>query len=213
MLPARRRKLPKKLADDCEEQQDPDPKALYRRQYFEVLDVVRTQLVERFNQPSFKKVRDVEKLIEDSASGKPINIPDTVQTLYSGDIDFSRLNIQLQMLPEICGKHKKLTATQVVTSVRAAMTTGGTVFSKMMSEVILILRLYLTLPVTSATAERTFSVLRRTKSFLRTTMSQSRLNAAMLCSVHKQRTDELDVEAIVQEFCDANDRRRLFFSC
>lgn len=159
---------------------------------------------------------DVEKLIEDSASGKPINISDTVKTLYSGDIDFSRLNIQLQMLPEICGKHKKLTTThdQVVTSVRAAMTTGGKVFSKMMSEVILIPRLYLTLSVTSATAERTFSVLRRTKSFFRTTMSQSRLNAAMLCCVHKQRTDdELDVQAIVQEFCDTNDRRRLFFSC
>ena len=41
-----------------------------------------------------------------------------------------------------------------------------------------LLRLYLTLPVTSATSERThtFSTLRRLKNYLRSTMKQDRLN-------------------------------------
>ena len=39
-----------------------------------------------------------------------------------------------------------------------------------------LLRMYLTIPVTSATSERTFSVLRRLKDYQRSTMKQSRQN-------------------------------------
>ena len=47
-----------------------------------------------------------------------------------------------------------------------------------------VLKLYLTLPLTSATAERCFSSLRRLKSFLRSTMAQKCLNHLMLLYIH-----------------------------
>ena len=40
------------------------------------------------------------------------------------------------------------------------------------------------LPVTSCEAERSFSALRRIKSYLRTTMKQKRLNGLALLNIH-----------------------------
>ena len=59
-----------------------------------------------------------------------------------------------------------------------------TSIGKMMSsEVHNLIRLYLTVPLTSATAERTVSTLRRIKNYLLSTMTQEWLNHVML--LHK----------------------------
>ena len=59
---------------------------------------------------------------------------------------------------------------------------------KLLSEVCKLLRILLTVPVTTATAERTFSVLRRLKTFLRSTMGQARLNLVLLLHIYKEKT-------------------------
>ena len=56
--------------------------------------------------------------------------------------------------------------------------------------------MYLTIPVTSATSERTFSALRRLKNYLRSTMKQDHLNNCLLMSFHKLITDALDTVKI-----------------
>ena len=137
--------------------------------------------------------------------------PDELMKIYSKDINMERLNIQLQVLPQICSKDRSSTMAEVLQDIKNAINSGGSVVWNMLSEVITLFRLYLTVPVTTASAERTFSVLRRTKSFLRTTMSQNRLNAAMLCTVHRKRTDNISVENIEKEFCESNDRWKNYF--
>ena len=59
----------------------------------------------------------------------------------------------------------------------------------LLGEVHKLLRMYLTLPVASATSERTFSALRRLKNYLRSTMKQDRLNNCVLMHCHKSITD------------------------
>jgi hAT family C-terminal dimerisation region len=54
----------------------------------------------------------------------------------------------------------------------------------MFSEVVKLLELFLLLPVTSATAERSFSGLRRLKTFMRICMSQELLNSLAILHVH-----------------------------
>ena len=49
-----------------------------------------------------------------------------------------------------------------------------------------LLQLYLTIPFSSATAERTFSVMRRVKTWLRSTKSSSALNNKMLPVIHRK---------------------------
>ena len=82
---------------------------------------------------------------------------------------------------------------------------------QMFSEVSHLLRLYLTIPVTTATAERSFSTLRRIKTYLRSTMTQQRLNNVMLLHVHKDLCDDIDILKIGQSFVSANSRRQSYF--
>ncbi|CAF4399675.1 unnamed protein product, partial [Rotaria magnacalcarata] len=50
-----------------------------------------------------------------------------------------------------------------------------------------LIRLYLTIPVTTATAERAFSTLNRVKNALRTSMTQSQLNHCLLAHIYKEK--------------------------
>ena len=77
----------------------------------------------------------------------------------------------------------------------------------MFSEVDKLLKIYLTVPMTTATAERTFSTMRRIKTYLRSTMTQERLNHAMTLHIHKGRTDELNITDIAQQFISFNEKQ------
>ena len=70
----------------------------------------------------------------------------------------------------------------------------------MLSEVHKVIQIYLTVPVTSATAERSFSVLRRVKNYLRTTMTEKPLNQLILLHSHKHHTDNLSMMEAAKEF-------------
>ena len=74
-----------------------------------------------------------------------------------------------------------------------------------------LVRLLLVVPVSSCEAERSFSVLHRLKTWLRSTMSQNRFNHVAVCHVHQDRLDLLDKKSICKQFVAANDRRRKHF--
>ena len=69
------------------------------------------------------------------------------------------------------------------------------------------------LPASSATAEQSFSTLRRLKNYLRLTrpITQERLNHVVVHHVHKTRVDALDINKIKQLFIHANEYRRSVF--
>ena len=62
------------------------------------------------------------------------------------------------------------------------------------------MKLVLVIPVTNGSSERSFSAMRRVKSYLRSTMSQERLNHLMILHVHKDLTDKLNLISIANEF-------------
>ena len=76
------------------------------------------------------------------------------------------------------------------------------------SEVEKLIRIYLTIPMSNATAERSFSALKRLKTYLRATMGQKRLNHLTFLHVHKDLTDNLDLNKILKTFVLINDRRK-----
>ena len=73
------------------------------------------------------------------------------------------------------------------------------------------LKLFLTIPVTTASSERTFSVTRRLTNFLRSSMTQERLNHVLLLHCHKSRTDKIDIHQIASSFITANEQRLQYF--
>ena len=71
-------------------------------------------------------------------------------------------------------------------------------------------RIMLRVPVTVASAERSFSKLKLLKTYLRSSMSQERLNGlAMLC-IEKDTLDGIDLDAIIDDFASKNARRSCF---
>ena len=72
------------------------------------------------------------------------------------------------------------------------------------------MQLILVMPATNASSERSFSALRRVKTYLRAAMKQDRLNYLMLLHVHKDKTDELDLKLLVNEFINSDHRSNIF---
>ena len=78
-------------------------------------------------------------------------------------------------------------------------------------DVIKLVKLILVMPATNATSERCCSALRRLKTWLRATTVQQRINWCMLLHVHKDRTDQLTLPDIVNEFVSHNASRKHMF--
>jgi hypothetical protein len=102
-------------------------------------------------------------LFLDSSNGKSFTIPDEIN-LYKNDLDITKLNLHLQMLPDVirCVPINGINVKQVT-----RISTICDIFNeqpsskKLLSEVHTLLKIYLTIPVTTSTAERSFSALKR----------------------------------------------------
>ena len=73
-----------------------------------------------------------------------------------------------------------------------------------LSEVFNFTKPILVLPATNATSERTFSLMKLIRSYLRSAIKQSRLNYLMILSAYKNQFDQLDLTKIVSDFINKN---------
>ena len=80
-----------------------------------------------------------------------------------------------------------------------------------LSEVHKLLQLYLTIPISLSTSERTVSALKHVLTYLRSSMPQKRLNNCVLAQVHKNMLDGLDIVDIAREFIMVNGERIKYF--
>ena len=77
--------------------------------------------------------------------------------------------------------------------------------------VLKLIQLYVTIPISNATAKRSFSCFRRLKNFVTNRLTQEHLNHRMFLHAHKDGLDRLDLSVICQQFIVANDRRINYF--
>ena len=75
-----------------------------------------------------------------------------------------------------------------------------------------VVRLALTLPVSSATCERSFFAMRQVKNYLRSTMQQDCFSALSLLNIESDITRNIDIAQLIKEFAynsDVSRRMRL----
>ena len=77
----------------------------------------------------------------------------------------------------------------------------------MKTEVIVICKLLLVNPATSATGERSFSMPRRVKTWFNANMKQQSFNNVALLHTHKARTDKIRLLDVANEFVQRNENR------
>jgi hypothetical protein len=81
----------------------------------------------------------------------------------------------------------------------------------MYNQVEVLIRLLLVCPASSAEAERSFSSLRRLKTWLRSTMTERRLNSVCVCHTHQDLLDSVDLRELMAVFCSRSDVRKKLF--
>ena len=152
-------------------------------------------------------------MLLNAANSQSTDIEPDVQEFLKQDIDCSRLQMQLSMISDMIKTAFSDHPISKITNVRtiADATNQSSIYKSMLSELDKCLKIFFSFPVTSATAERSFSSLRRIKTFIRSTMSDSRLNNLFLLYVHVCRTDALDLKKVASEFVSVNIRRKNYF--
>lgn len=220
----RYKRAPKRLDDGSKPHRYGSPEAYHRHLFFELLELVNGEISKRFDQKSMAVPRAIEKVLldacstsrEDSSSTELPVIPTEVTELYQRDLDMKKLARQLLLLPELIAAAKKTPELGNLDSVVSLTTIADVMCTVplakiMFAEIDKLLRLYMTIPVTTASGERSFSTLRRIKTYLRSTMTQERLNSVMMMHAHKAEVDKLVMTDLAQVFISQNERRRRFF--
>ena len=72
---------------------------------------------------------------------------------------------------------------------------------------VIALRIFLTIPVTVASSERSFSKLKLIKTYIRSTMTQDRLTNMAILSIENDITTELDYTNVLHKFALAKSRK------
>ena len=76
-------------------------------------------------------------------------------------------------------------------------------------DVFTLVRAALTIPVSSASAERSFSALKRIKIYLRSTMCEDRLTNLSIISIERDLSKYLDYDKVIDKFASVS--RRITF--
>ena len=184
----------------------------YRQIYYVALDLIITCITDRFEQVDYRMYANCEQLLLKAANNEDYSDEiENVTSFYGSNFQPASLQAQLvnftsnypredgvkASLKDLIDYFKNLSASH-----RA-----------LIPQVEVLLRLILVMPATNASSERVFSALRRLKSYLRSTMCQTRLNHLMLLNVHREKTDGLKDKMleVANTFVEFSEHRKKIF--
>jgi hypothetical protein len=118
----------------------------------------------------------------------------------SSDVDLNDLISELKIL-QLTLPDRQMSAMEIFEFVREVDN---------YTNVVIAYRILFTMPVTLASAERSFSKLKLLKNYLRSVMSQERLNGLATLCIKKQLLDDIDTDSIITDFASRSVRRNIF---
>ncbi len=189
----RQRKIPRRFNDGDEQHAHGSAEELYRAQYIAAIDSAVANIDTYFTSTDITAYQQLSDIL---TTGK---VDDAVISQYP------ELTASLQLeLDFYCRQYEHTS----VDSVRTVFCDMVPEVRKLFPQVSVLLRLLLVSPASSCTAERSFSALRRMKTWLRSTMTQQRLNHVMICHVQRTRLAACSPSDIAPEFINGSPERR-----
>ncbi|KAK3226237.1 hypothetical protein Dsin_006099 [Dipteronia sinensis] len=185
------------------------PEESFRVNYFiVVVDVDIASLKSRFEQSKtyeniFGFLFDLNKLTsldDDKLKECCVNLETALEYNSFSDVDSNDLFYELKVLQVVLLRETK-TAIKILDFVKTF---------DCYPNVSIAYRILLTISVTVASAEKSFSKLKMLKSYLRSTTSQERLNGLTLLCIEKDMLEKIEFENIIDDFASQNARRRHF---
>ena len=136
---------------------------------------------------------DIEKLLLSVVAAEVIQdtMISSVYTFYKNDISsVEDLQFEIQMLKRVV-KSEKLTVSSITSFISMYKSLAKEV-RDMLPSVTRLVTILLVVEVSGASAEQSFSVLRRLKTWLKSTMTQSRLTQLSILAIEK---DSLEIKS------------------
>ncbi len=173
------------------------------------MDLITTSITDRFNRPGYNVFHNVQNLILKAFQGLDYEAElKCVANFYTTDFNYELLRTQLEILRANFTPNQTSVKITDVTEFFKAMTP---VQRELLSEVCQLFQLLLVIPATNAVSERSFSALRRVKTYLRSTMAQDRLNHIMTLHIYRGLTDDLSLIDSANRFIHGSDHREQIF--
>ena len=125
---------------------------------------------------------------------------------YDDEVDFSELAVEIDRFKRLV-RGSEITFDRNATAFDILQWLAKSCLLDSTPYLCLYLKLYLTMGVSIARCERSFSKLRMIKSYLRSTMSDDRLSALSILSIERDYPQKLDFEDIIADFASAKARK------
>jgi hypothetical protein len=207
-FPVKRHAKRKKQYDetDCEEANLEAEKAFEVNYFLAMVDIAISSLKSRFEE--LQSFKDIFGFLMDSITLKSLDtielrecctkFANTFSFDGSSDVDLNDLISELSVL-QLTLSDKPMSAMDIFEYVREVDSYPNTSIAY---------RLLFTVPVTVASAERSFSKLKLLKNYLRSKMSQETLNGLAILCIEKILLDKIDTDAIINDFASRHVRRQ-----
>jgi hypothetical protein len=179
-----------------------------RSEYYSAVDLLYSEIERRFDQPGLAHMSALEGVLSNTTitDGELVRII----SVYD-DIDQMKVLREIRMLPDLLQSQSTLTKPKTASEWAIFFASQPETVRHLFRETVKIVQILLVVPATAASAERSFSSLRRLKTWLRRTMTQKRLTHLALLHCHRERADKCDIEKLCHAFaCKTNERRTTF---
>ena len=172
-----------------------------------VVDVSIVSLQERFQTlgavvKKFRVLVNFPDLPNEELKKQCEALGNTLSCSEQSDLDWKELALELENFPDL--PKSKMTTFELLSFLQ----------EKKLKEVYpnmwVALRIAVTIPVTVAAAERSFSKLKLIKTYLRSTMSQERLNGLALMSINREVSRQVSFDDTIDAFAAKKSRRVKF---
>jgi hypothetical protein len=211
-LEKRSTKTPAKLRDDMGPaigDERPPAWLTLRISLISALDAIVTQLDERFDNPDFHLASEREAIIVACSKGEISGLSDLHRMKLPNSFNEEKLRIQLTQLVDLVESEN--ISVRNANHLAVALGAKDSTTRRLFSEVEKLLQLILCLPCSVASSERSFSTLRRVKTWLRSTMSQSRLTHLAIMAVHRNMLPDIDTKQLMASFVGKTAERTSIF--
>ena len=187
---------------------------MFRAMYFNILDLAHGTIQNRASGKSFEILKSVESVVVNGVKGqwnenenKAVSLK-TLAAHFMDNVNMVEIANELHIISNSASAKLVKNMNDCITLFRNLSDSEKELFPHLFT----LCMLYLVLPCSTASAERTFSQLRRVKSYLRSTMKQERFNNLMVLWAYKEHLDTMLAKEILREFILANKQRMQTFS-
>ena len=170
--------------------------------YFPILDAIIKEFNNRFENKNLELMKAIQSCHPESPHFLEINHLIPLVTLYK---------LNKESLTTECIIAKRTLQNKEISTINDVLS-EVLPLREAFPELLKLLQISLTIAVSTAECERSFSCLKRIKHYLRSTMSEQRLVDLAVLSIEKELSQDLSLDEIVDKFAAEDKNRKIMLS-